>query len=152
MQEAELTYFVESTLGYFEKATGEKANIGLPYVKKPDEQVVLDYTGIIGISGDRRGGIYITCTQNFLSELVRVVMATDEADPTLLRDMIGELANTISGNATRAFGRNFQISVPIVMNGNAKSLDFALDAPSYVIPANWRGMQFFIVVGISDPK
>ena len=50
MKETDLHFFIDSTLNYFDEVTDEKAVTGIPYIKS-DEPVVLDYTGIIGISG-----------------------------------------------------------------------------------------------------
>ncbi|MBV6492991.1 MAG: hypothetical protein LDLANPLL_00998 [Turneriella sp.] len=150
MKEAELKHFVESTLMYFAQTTGEKAELGLPYVKKENEEVLLEYTGIIGITGDRKGGIYITCDRVLLRELVQIVMGDLNIDDNAIKDMVGEIANTISGNATRAFGRNFNISVPMLLEGPAKGLNLPIYAPSFVIPATWRKHKFYIVVGVSD--
>ena len=59
MNETDLHFFIDSTVNYFEEVTNEKASSGIPYIKD-DEPVVLEYTGIIGISGKRKGSIYVT--------------------------------------------------------------------------------------------
>ena len=52
MNETDLHFFIDSTVNYFEEVTSEKASAGIPYIKD-EEPVVLEYTGIIGISGKR---------------------------------------------------------------------------------------------------
>ncbi|MFZ5628708.1 MAG: chemotaxis protein CheX [Spirochaetota bacterium] len=149
MQESELKHFVEGTLHYFKEATGEAAKLGLPYIKKPEDEIFGDFTGIIGISGTRRGGIYATCGAPLLAELAKVVSGLENPEPAILSDMAGEIANTIAGNATRAFGKGFDISVPIVLQGAPRELTMKVEPPCYVIPAEWRGHKLYIVVGIS---
>lgn len=150
MQEHELKHFVESTLNYFTKATGEAAKLGMPYVKKPDEDIYDEFTGIIGISGDRKGGIYVTCGTNLLIDLAKIVTGLKEGiEPAMIRDMAGEVANTISGNASKSFGRGFHISVPIILEGKPKSVNLQIEPPSYVIPAEWHGHKLYLVVGIT---
>lgn len=150
MQESELKHFVESCLDYFVNATGIKASIGLPYVNNEKTEILLEYTGIIGISGERRGGIYVTCDLQFLTDLILKVIGTTDNSPAMVKDMVGELANTISGNATKAFGRNFNISVPIILEGVPKSLTLPIDTPTYVIPVQWQNHKLYLVVGISN--
>jgi chemotaxis protein CheX len=69
---------------------------------------------------------------------------TDCSEETIL-DLVGEVANTISGNARRDFGKSFLISVPTVI---AREPD-KVTAPhprSYVIPINWRAHSAKLVV------
>lgn len=150
MQEGELRHFVESCLDYFVNATGVKASIGIPYVNNGEKDILLEYTGIIGISGERKGGIYVTCGLQFITDLIPKVIGTTDNSPAMIKDMVGELANTISGNATKAFGRNFHISVPIILEGVPKSLTLPIDTPTYVIPVEWESHKLFLIVGISN--
>ena len=69
---------------------------------------------------------------------------TDTSDENIM-DLVGEVANTISGNARRDFGKNFVISVPQVIAHHADRV-----APphqrSFVIPINWRTHSAKLVV------
>ena len=96
------------------------------------------------------GGIYVTCGLPFLIDLIPKVIGTSDNSPAMIKDMVGELANTISGNATKAFGKNFNISVPIILEGVPKSLTLPIDTPTYVIPVQWQSHKLFLVVGISN--
>lgn len=150
MKDAELKHFVDSTLQYFQNATGTAAKLGVPYVKKADEDVYCDFTGIIGISGSRRGAIYVCTPLPLLQELAKTVTGLKDVTADAVRDMAGELANTIAGNATKAFDREFQISVPVVIEGKPKSIAIQLETPVFVLPSEWKGNKFAVIVGISD--
>ena len=76
MKETDLHFFIDSTLNYFEEITNEKAVTGIPYLKE-EEPVVLNYTGIIGISGKRKGSIYITTTGDMLKTLAKIILNLD---------------------------------------------------------------------------
>jgi chemotaxis protein CheX len=79
-----------------------------------------------------------------LTVLLMRMQETDTSDENI-KDLVGEVANTISGNARRDFGKNFVISVPTVI---AHDLD-KVTAPhsrSYVIPINWRTHSAKLVV------
>ncbi|MBS0619232.1 MAG: chemotaxis protein CheX [Spirochaetes bacterium] len=151
MKENELKNFVDSTLSYFQNATGEAATMGIPFVKTAADDIYSEFTGIIGISGERKGAIYVTCGEGLLTDLAKIVTGIkDNIDPALVRDMAGELANTISGNATKAFGRNFNISVPVIFEGKPKSINLKIEPPCFVIPTTWRGHKLHVAVGITD--
>jgi chemotaxis protein CheX len=66
-----------------------------------------------------------------------------------LRDMAGELANTIAGNASKSFGKGYDISVPIILQGAPDKLVIKVEPPCYVLPVEWQQHKFHIVIGIS---
>jgi chemotaxis protein CheX len=145
MNETDLHFFIDSTVNYFEEVTSEKANAGIPYIKD-DEPVVLEYTGIIGISGKRKGSIYVTTTEKMLSTIAKVILGMDEIGAEDIKDLVGEIANTISGNVRQAYGSDFMISVPVVVEGKAKDIKLPDNIQSFVIPITWKEFKSFLVV------
>ena len=148
MEQKELQIFIEGSIRYFEQISGTAATMGVPFIKKEDQTVILEYTGAIGISGSRRGGIYITATKEMLTELAKIVMETENVSDEEIRDIAGELANTISGNASESFGSDFMISVPIIIEGLPRDISLKLRTPVFVIPITWQKHRSFLVVGI----
>jgi chemotaxis protein CheX len=65
-----------------------------------------------------------------------------------MRDLVGEVANTISGNARRDFGRDFVISVPSVVAGERPEMPNMTGLRSFVIPINWRSHSAKLVVAL----
>jgi chemotaxis protein CheX len=63
-----------------------------------------------------------------------------------LCDLVGEVANTISGNARRDFGNDFTISVPNVVVGNGQDIQPPPDCRPMVIPINWRSHSAKLIV------
>jgi chemotaxis protein CheX len=63
-----------------------------------------------------------------------------------LCDLVGEVANTISGNARRDFGNQFAISVPTVVSGASTSVQPPADCRPVVIPIHWRSHSAKLVV------
>jgi chemotaxis protein CheX len=145
MNETDLHFFIDSTVNYFEEVTNEKATAGIPYIKA-DEPVVLEYTGIIGISGKRKGSIYVTTSETMLSSVARVILGLDEVGKDDIKDLVGEIANTISGNVRQAYGSDFMISVPVVVEGKAKDIKLPDNIQSFVIPITWKDFKSFLVV------
>jgi len=145
MNETDLHFFIDSTVNYFEEVTNEKATAGIPYIKD-DEPVVLEYTGIIGISGKRKGSIYVTTSEDMLSTIAQVILGLDSVGKDDIKDLVGEIANTISGNVRQAYGSDFMISVPVVVEGKAKDIKLPDNIQSFVIPITWKDFKSFLVV------
>jgi chemotaxis protein CheX len=68
-----------------------------------------------------------------------------DSSEEILRDIVGEVANTISGNARRDFGKNFIISVPTVISNEPEKVTVP-HGRQYVIPINWRTHSAKLVV------
>lgn len=147
MKEEEIQVFIRGTINYFEKVTDIKAELGIPYTKGTD-QIILDYSGHIGISGNRKGGLYITCPRAMLEDVTKKILLTDDVDDQSVFDMIGEIANTIAGNARTSFGSEFNISVPTIFKGKPDNFRIVLRTPVVVLPIDWKGHHAFLVVGI----
>lgn len=145
MNETDLHFFIDSTVNYFEEVTNEKATSGIPYIKD-DEPIVLEYTGIIGISGKRKGSIYVTASEEMLKEIAKVILGLEDVGKEDIKDLIGEIANTISGNVRQAYGSDFMISVPVVVEGKAKDIKLPDNIQSFVIPITWQDHKTFLVV------
>ncbi len=147
MTESELKTFVDVVVHYFEDVTDIPAEMGIPYVRT-GESVLLDHTGVIGVSGKRRGGIYVTATEDMLRDLVALILGAEDIETEDVLDMVGELSNTIAGNVRRAFGSSFLISVPIVLRGRPDDILMKLKPPVFVIPIRWNSHRLFLSVGL----
>ena len=145
MNETDLHFFIDSTVNYFEEVTNEKASAGIPYMKD-EEPVVLEYTGIIGISGKRKGSVYVTSSEMMLSEIAKTILDLNTVGKENIKDLVGEIANTISGNVRQAYGSDFMISVPVVIEGKAKDIKLPENIQSFVIPITWKDYKSFLVV------
>lgn len=145
MKESDLHFFIDSTVNYFEEVTNEKAVTGIPYIKD-EAPVVLEFTGIIGISGKRKGSVYITATKAMLSQIAQIILDIDDVGSEDVKDLVGEIANIISGNVRQAYGSDFMISVPVVVEGKAKDIKLPDNIQSFVIPLTWREHKSFLVV------
>jgi len=145
MEEVDLHFFIDSTLNYFQEVASEKAFASIPYIKD-DEAVMLEYTGIIGISGNKKGCIYLTTTGEMIKELAQVIIDTSDISTKVVKYLVGEIANTIAGNVREAYGSEFMISVPVIIEGRTKDLKLPADILSFVIPMNWSNHKCYLVV------
>ncbi len=145
MNETDLHFFIDSTVNYFNEVTNEKATAGIPFIKDEDP-VVLEYTGIIGISGKRKGSVYVTASDEMLRSIAKLILGQDVIEKSDIKDLVGEIANTISGNVRQAYGSSFMISVPVVIEGKAKDIKMPDNIQSFVIPITWQEFKSFLVV------
>jgi chemotaxis protein CheX len=147
MTEQELKAFTRVVTQYFQSVTDIPAQLGVPFVKT-DKQEAFDYTGVIGISGSRRGGVYLTASRELLSEFASAILGDDVQDEEALYDMVGEMTNTISGNMREIFGSSFLISVPIIMKGRIDDIVMRLKPPVFIIPIFWNSRQCQLAIGL----
>ncbi|MCR9145014.1 MAG: chemotaxis protein CheX [bacterium] len=147
MTEQDMTVFVNSVLTYFERISGVAATTGIPR-KKEGDSVMLDYTGIIGISGQRKGCVYFTTSGEMLRQVIGAVLGEGEVSEEATQSMAGEIANTIAGYAQESLGEGFLISVPVVVRGQAQDVSLPLDVSSFVLPVDWQNNRAYLVVGV----
>ncbi len=147
MKDTEIKIFVEGVLNFFNKLAKDSISVGVPYVKDGN-QFINEITGFIGLTGKRKGGIFITCSYAMVDEVINAYAGIDDHSNEARKDMIGEIANTISGNASDAFGTDFQISVPVVITGKPEGVDMPTRVPTFVIPIQWKSHKAYLVVGV----
>jgi len=145
MTNVELSTFVEGTTHYFETAANQPASVGSPYLVQQGKPTVQEFTGMISIAGKRRGIVYFTASRPMLTVLL-MRMGETELTEENMADLVGEVANTISGNARRDFGKDFMISVPQVVAGEPEKVATPDNVRSFVIPINWRSHAAQLVV------
>ncbi len=144
MTDEEIKVFIDGVIRYFERVSRQAAEVETPYLRG-EESVTLDFTGVIGISGRHRGAVYFTSGADQLSALLRVLGEHDTSFPNLA-DLVGEVANTIAGNARQFFGAEFLISVPVVLWGRPEKISFPRHLKTFVIPILWRGFRSYLLI------
>jgi chemotaxis protein CheX len=144
----QLQVFIDATRDYFSVSTGVDAEVGTPYLIESEAPVVNEYTGIIGVSGVRKGCVYVTASQVMLKGVL-VRMGVKALGKEQISDLVGEIANTIAGAARREFGGQFHISVPMVVAGNTEQIHLPKSIKCYSIPIVWKSYNANLVIGLS---
>ena len=143
-RESELRTFIDGTTRFFETLTNQPATVGSPYLVTDGKPGAYEYSGVIKVSGAREGVVFFTAPRGMLTVLLMRMQETDTSEETM-RDLVGEVANTISGNARRDLGKGFVISVPNVIASGSDPV--VMPHPrSFVIPINWRTHAAKLVV------
>lgn len=167
MQAEEIKIFLSGTARYFENYLNEPCIVDPPYLKDM-ETSILEYTGMIGVSGKERGAVYFTANQDMLYEILKTMVPKDMEDlekmaskalsPELRKqeldasideaclDIVGEIANTIAGNSREQFGESFNISVPLRMKIAPNQIQFPKNSTTFVIPLSWRKHRAFLFI------
>lgn len=145
LEEQDIRAFVYGTTNYFEVAAQQAASVGSPFLVTQGAPEIHDYTGVISVSGRRSGIVYFSAPRGMLTVLL-MKMNESNVSHENLRDLVGEVANTISGNVRRDFGKDFVISVPTVVTGNAEPIALPPNCRPVVIPINWRSHAAKLVV------
>jgi chemotaxis protein CheX len=116
MNADQLHHFKTITLDYFGKLTAHDDTPALEEAfMQFDGPILLDYTSMVTISGECDGCIYMTSSSQMLEQILAAHGEPEMSDRTRM-DMCREFSNVLAGNASSAFGANWQISVPRSMN------------------------------------
>jgi chemotaxis protein CheX len=147
VDERQLQVFINGILRYFSQCTKLPAEVGAPYLIPTRSAPAYDMTGIIGVSGNRKGCVYFTAPRAMLTAVLNDI-GEPKVDDDMMLDLAGEIANTISGNARSEFGREFLISVPVVVSSALDRVRLPKTVRSFVIPITWRGHRGDLVVAL----
>lgn len=145
LNEEELKMFVDSVRHYFKKTTDNEPQITSAFLGTGDIDG-FEFNGIVTFSGSYNGQVIVSMPGRLLRELLLLQHETDISDGNLL-DTVGEIANTLAGNARKTLGPNLQISVPVKLQGNANTRARVRQHP-YVITLVWLHQPALVCVDI----
>lgn len=146
MNAAELKVFVDAVTHYFAQVTRTPATVRAAYLSE-STLPHYDYTGLITLSGRFRGCVYFSAHRPLLLELLHELHEPDCGEHNLL-DAVGEIANTIAGNARRHFGGALDISVPVTIRGPSELIKAAVRARPFAIRVRWNLHDASVVVDL----
>ena len=64
----------------------------------------------------------------------------------LLGDLVGEMANTIAGNACKEITAELRISPPVITQGTINEEFLAIISRSFVMPLRWKSVIAQLIV------
>ncbi|MEP0985031.1 chemotaxis protein CheX [Ekhidna sp.] len=146
--EATCNLFINSVSNYFKHLTEIDSDMKVPYLKESEGLVLKDFTGMIGISGSRKGFVYISANREMFADLINMFIGIEDPSEEDILDMAGEISNVVAGNVRANLGANFMISVPTVFEGMPKELQIPDNVSMYVIPIKWNNHEAFVVLGL----
>lgn len=147
----DIEVFSAAIAHFFDTYTGETANVRSAYLLEANQSVLWnDFNGLIEISGDYAGSVCFSAPRAMLSHVLLKMGETIFTDDRH-SDIVGEIANTLSGQARRHFGDRLHISPPRLADPSLVDVEFSPDRRPYAIPLLWHGYEANLVVRLA-PK
>lgn len=143
MKAEKLQVFIDSVIHFFKQIKSTEAVVDTPYINENTTPIAFDFSGIITITGPLEGCVYVSAETPMLRNILTTMGETD-SPMHLLKDLVGEVANTVAGNARKEFGADFIISTPIVVDGVPALVYLPKDRRTYIIPVNWNNYRAII--------
>lgn len=141
----DIRVFCDAAVAFFQQTTGQRASVRTAYLLSSREQAVPgDFQGVIDLSGRYRGSVEFSAPRNLLSHVLLTLGEGDYSEASH-RDIVGEIANQMSGYARRHFGEAMQISPPRVVTGSPAAAAEGEVQP-FVIPVTWERYEARLVV------
>lgn len=146
MEQPELQVFVDSAIRFFDtNLAGHRITAGPVRRIIDDENFILDYTGVIEISGSKHGNIYFSAPLLLIEKILNA-MGEPSVDTDLAEDLVGEIANSIAGNARSFYGTGFEMSPPRILHGVPITALAESSQSPYIIPLEWDDNTSHITV------
>ncbi len=134
LREDDLRMFVESIKRYLLVTTRQEPQLTSAFLGTGDVEG-FEFNGIVTFSGSYNGHVVVSMPAKLVREILLLQHETDLSDGNLL-DAVGEIANTLAGNARKSLGADLQISVPMKMQG-AHGMKARVRKRPYVITLRW---------------
>ncbi|MES2980025.1 MAG: chemotaxis protein CheX [Pseudomonadota bacterium] len=137
LNETDLKLFVDSIRNYLKVTTRQEPQITSAFLGTGDVEG-FEYNGVVTFSGSHNGHVVVSMPGKLVREILLLQHETDLSDSNLL-DAVGEIANTLAGNARKALGPELEISVPLKMQGSAgaQGMRARVRKHPYVITLRW---------------
>ncbi|WP_207717569.1 chemotaxis protein CheX [Caenimonas soli] len=143
LHQNELKLFVDSVRRYFQIITKQEPQITSAFLGTGDIDGY-DFNGIVTFSGSYNGHVIVSMPPQLVRELLLLQGETDLSESNLL-DAVGEIANTLGGNARKALGPALQISVPVKLHGSS-GVKARVRKHPYVITLRWNHQPAMVCV------
>ncbi len=120
---------------------------GKPFLKT-DRQAIGDISGIIGMTGAKKGIVILSMSKEAAIKVVGSMLGekyTELNDE--VSDAIGELTNMISGDARRELAQKgyvFEAGLPSIVKSPKHVIEAMTKAPSVAIPFDLEGAKFVV--------
>jgi chemotaxis protein CheX len=142
----DIEVFARAVIEYFETTTGEKAMVRTAWLLEQQEPVLRDdYNGLIEIGGGYSGSICFSAPQRLL-DFILLASGDQQYSEVNYLDVVGEIANTLSGRARQHFGETLSIAPPRAFKRIGAPVARRSTTTPYAIPITWRGFEAKLVV------
>jgi len=145
----DIEVLAKAVVEYFDVSTGDKAQVRSAWLLEQDEPVMReDYNGLIEVSGGFAGSICFSAPRRML-DFVLLASGDNDFSEAKYLDIVGEVANTLSGRARSYFGETLLISPPRAFKRDSPAIAQRTNGKPYAIPIIWRSLEANLVVHLS---
>jgi hypothetical protein len=150
LHERDLYYFIDVTLAYLNKITGNEIVVREPTIEF-QALVFSAYTGLIHLKGNADGFVYFTTSQQFLQQLYTSRHSRGRFTEENCRDVINDITSAVASNVHKRFGPALNVSVPRIFSTVP---DDPIEMPPavFVQPLLWRKEQAYLVLGLTSSE
>jgi chemotaxis protein CheX len=142
----DIRIFSDAAVAFFEQSTRRRAMVRTAYLLESPEPVVWDdFQGLIELDGRWRGSVGFSAPRGLLSHVLLLMGERDYSEASH-RDIVGEIANQMSGYARRHFGDGMDISPPRVLARGGAVPPAREEGTPFAIPMSWERYQAHLVV------
>ena len=142
----DIRVFSDAASAFFLQTTRSKAAVRTAYMMDTADCVVWnDYQGLIRLDGSYQGSVAFSAPRGLLSHVLLLLGESDYSDASH-SDIVGEIANQMSGYARRHFGEGMRISPPEVLNRRHGEPAAVAGGSPFVIPLLWDRYEAHLVV------
>lgn len=146
LKPADIKVFSDAAMAFFGHTTDKRAAVKTAYLMDRRDSVVWsDFQGLIELGGQYRGSVAFSAPRGLLSHVLLLIGEGDYSDASH-QDIVGEIANQMSGYARRHFGQKMDISPPRVLTNPSDLGQPDSDAVPFVIPLMWERYEAHLVV------
>ncbi|ABM37005.1 chemotaxis protein CheX [Polaromonas naphthalenivorans] len=143
LNETDLKLFVDSIRTYLKVTTRQEPQITSAFLGTEDLEG-FEFNGIVTFSGSHNGHVVVSMPARLVREILLLQHETDLRDSNLL-DAVGEIANTLAGNARKSLGSELDISVPVKVQG-LNGIKARVRKHPYVITLRWNHYEAMVCV------
>lgn len=142
----DIEIFSEAISTFFKFMTDKPAQVRTAYLLDQPEPIVWDdFNGAIRVSGGFRGTVTFSAPRDLLFEVLKGMGEKQQTTEHFL-DVVGEIANMMSGRARRHFGEALDIAPPVSCERESTRIAKAAEGPAYAIPLTWGKHEAHLVV------
>ncbi len=120
------------------------------------EIILYNYTSLIIVSGVMSGSVLVSCGEEFLGEVIKLVLGPRiDLKQEYYIDMVGEMSNTVSGYFQKFYGDGFIISSPTFLkSGQLADVAGQLAERVHVVGFDLFGFESKVLIslGVSVPR
>lgn len=143
LNDTDLKLFIDSIRNYLKVTTRQEPQITSAFLGTGEIEG-FEFNGLVTFSGSHNGHIVVSMPDKLVREILLLQHETDLGDSNLL-DAVGEIANTLAGNARKALGSELQISVPVKTQGT-DAIQTRVRKHPYVITLRWNHYEAMVCV------